>query len=196
MINFIPWLSIQCRTQFQLWSDGANGVYPLSLCSSLIQRVLVQIRCLSEPDVEIKSLTGLTWKQLSRKTHETPTQSIYIRTPASKQEEQLWHLTEITNSWRLLMHITAKPESLQSKRKHSLHSSKLCNVTTISCKHTFWSSAQTLQEGGFANSGMYRIPYCLRAESKLWTNKWSNCILRNLAKCSWIGMTATFFPAM
>lgn len=46
-------------------------VLPPMLYPSLIQRVLVQIRCLSELDVEIKSLRGLPWIQLSRKTHKT-----------------------------------------------------------------------------------------------------------------------------
>lgn len=45
-----------------------------SRCStpSLIQGVLVQIRRLTELDVEIKSLRGLPWIQLSRNPHKSP----------------------------------------------------------------------------------------------------------------------------
>lgn len=52
------------------FSDSAKELSPCSWGFSLIQRALVQIRCLSELDVQIKSSRGLPWKQLPRKTHD------------------------------------------------------------------------------------------------------------------------------
>lgn len=59
-------LSMSCA----VFSDSAEELSPYFWGFSLIQGVLVQIRCLSELDVQIKSSKGLPLKQRPRKTHD------------------------------------------------------------------------------------------------------------------------------
>lgn len=73
-------LSMSCA----VFSDRAEELRPCSWGFSLIQRVLVQIRCLSELDVQIKSSKGLRCKQQPRKIQDY--QSYYCKRKLIKKD--------------------------------------------------------------------------------------------------------------
>lgn len=127
-------LSMSCA----VFSDRAKE---LRLCSwgfSLIQKVLVQIRCLSELDVQIKSSRGLPWKQQLGKIHDysIPKRLEHLTINTVSQAK--------TNSW-----VGTGTSGWQKKKVHESIDNhipiKNNKTTTTGCVHTFRLSVATSQ---------------------------------------------------